>query len=96
MNGISVTGEFGIIVRRSSLGERGVDFSTLLKILEAEFPLDIDEGLISFGPCFGQEALDQIVVDLSKIGLVYFDDFFEFVGDFPDWCKFKATLGCAR
>jgi hypothetical protein len=28
---------------------------------------------------------------LTKLGLVYFDDFFEFSGDYPSWCVFRGS-----
>jgi len=90
MRNIQVTSEFGIIVRRAALAERGVSWTDLLRILEASAPLDSNERLASFGPHFGQEALDEFLRRLSAAGLVYFDDFIEFSGVWPEWCRFKA------
>jgi hypothetical protein len=89
---IKATGEFGLIIRRRSLQERNVSLKAVLEAMEAAEPLDISDELISFGPSFGQEALDTFVKRLVAMGLVYFDDFFEFVGMFPTWCEFRAVL----
>jgi hypothetical protein len=87
---VALTSEFGIVVRRAALTERDVSWDDLLKVLEVSAPLDRNEHLISFGPHFGQEALDVLLERLSELGLQYFDDFFEFRGDYPKWCAFKA------
>lgn len=88
---INVTSEFGIIIRRRALVERGVSVDDIVSLMESA-PLDINEDLISFGPSFGQEALDTLIRRLMSAGLEYFDDFFEFSGIFPPWCHFKASI----
>jgi hypothetical protein len=70
--------------------ERGVSWNRLLEVLEVSAPLDHNDQIASFGPHFGQEALDTLTRRLSEIGLQYFDDFFEFSGDYPTWCSFKV------
>ena len=64
----------------------------LLKEMEVEKPLDSNEFLLSFGPSFGPEALDEFFRRLQELGLEYIDDFFIFTGDFPDWCEFWADM----
>ncbi len=87
---ISLTSEYGLLVRRKALEERGVSWGDLLNALEVRKPLDENEYLISFGPHFGQASMDTITQRLTTLGLSYFDDFFEFSGDYPKWCVFKA------
>jgi hypothetical protein len=79
MRNIQVTSEFGILVPRAALAERGVSWTDLIRILEASAPLD-SKAL----PYFGQEALDEFSRRLSAAGLVYFDDFVEFSGVWPE------------
>jgi hypothetical protein len=88
---VIVTSEFGLIVRRSALVERRVDLRDLFTAIEAEERLDGSDDLLSFGPHFGREALNTIMSRLTKLGLVYFDDFFEFCGDYPPWCAFRGS-----
>lgn len=92
MSCINATGEFGLIIRRSALTERGVSIDAVLAAMEAAEPMSINEDLISFGPTFGQEALDVFTARLMNLGLEYFDDFFEFAGVFPSWCNFHVSL----
>jgi hypothetical protein len=87
---ISLTSEFGLVVRREALNERGVLLGDLLAALEVSEPLDENSYLISFGPHFGQEAMDTMTQRLISIGLRYFDDFFEFSRVYPKWCVFKG------
>jgi hypothetical protein len=87
---VRLTGEYGIVVRRKALAERGVPWDSLLAAMEVQAPLDCSKLLLSFGPHFGREALDDMTTRLTRLGLVYFDDFFEFVGDYPTWCTFRA------
>jgi len=59
MRSIQVTNEYGIIVQRAALAERDVSWIDLLRILEANSQLDSNETLVSFGPHFEREALDE-------------------------------------
>ena len=70
---------------RSKFSDAGIVICTA-----TQAPLDSNERLASFGPHFGQEALDEFLRRLSAAGLAYFDDFIEFSGVWPEWCRFKA------
>src|SRR6185312_2342182 len=87
---IILTSEFGLIIRRSALTERHVDLRDLLTALEVNERLDGSNELLSFGPHFGREALNTMISRLTALGLVYFDDFFEFCGDYPTWCVLRG------
>jgi hypothetical protein len=95
MESVRVTGEYCIVVRLASLNERGITFEKLAAALEASAPFDSNDEIASFGPHFGGEALDTLLRRLSDLGLEYFDDFFEFSGDFPKWCIFKVSAARA-
>jgi hypothetical protein len=87
---IILTSEFGLIIRRGALTERHVELRDLLTALEVNERLDGSDDLLSFGPHFGREALNTMISRLTALGLVYFDDFFEFCGDYPPWCVFRG------
>jgi len=80
--------EFGIVVRRASLAERGVDLDRVYQCMETSLPSGINDHLISFGPSFGVEAQRVFMRRLEQLGLVYFEDFFEVNVDHPVWCSF--------
>jgi hypothetical protein len=54
--------------------------------------LDANEDILSFGPHFGQEAVDEGVRRLEALGLSYVEDFFVFIADLPDWCRLGVAL----
>ncbi|OWT80357.1 MULTISPECIES: hypothetical protein [unclassified Achromobacter] len=87
MSMVKVTSEYGLVIRRRALQERGVSQAGLQTAMEGVNLLDENEDLISFGPCFGQETLDVLICRLSALGLSYFDDFVEVVADYPSWCQ---------
>jgi hypothetical protein len=89
---VNLTAEFGLVVRRAALEQRGLTYRKLLEAMETEAPLDMNEDLISFGPHFGSEAATEFVRRLESVGLINIDDFFVFVGDFPGWCGFNGFL----
>jgi len=87
---IVATAEYGIVVRMDSLHERGVTYQSLLEALEVSAPLDVDEQIASFGPSFGEEALNEFVRRLTALGLEVFDDFFVISLDLPTWCSLRV------
>lgn len=89
---VNLTAEFGLVVRRAALDQRGLSYRKVLDAMETEAPLDVNDEVISFGPHFGSEAVTVFVRRLEAIGLINIDDFFVFVGDFPEWCGFAGFL----
>ena len=47
----------------------------------------VEGGLIAIGPLVGESALTDLIDALERTGLVYFEDFFELSGNWPDWLK---------
>jgi hypothetical protein len=45
----------------------------------------VEGGLIAIGPIHGDEELTTFVEELERVGLVYFDDFFDLSGNWPEW-----------
>lgn len=50
----------------------------------------VGEGLIALGPLPSDDMLPELVDDLEKSGLAYFDDFFELSGNWPGWLTLYA------
>lgn len=50
----------------------------------------IEGSLIAIGPLVGETALTELIDALEQRGLVYFDDFFELSGNWPEWLKLFA------
>ena len=45
----------------------------------------VEDGLVVLGPLPSPEMLPQLIEDLEASGLVYFDDFFDLSGNWPEW-----------
>jgi hypothetical protein len=43
--------------------------------------------VIAIGPLVGETALVELIQQLENSGLVYFDDFFEMSGNWPEWLR---------
>jgi len=75
-----------LLVRRpafESMGLKRADIDGLLGLTDEEFR--VEEDLIVIGPVFDGAALSNLVADLENRGLVYFEDFFELSGNWPEW-----------
>ena len=42
------------------------------------------------GPLPSDDMLPELIADLEQNGLVYFDDFFELSGNWPEWLMLYA------
>lgn len=54
-----------------------------LGLTDEEFLLE--GGLIAIGPLVGESALTDLIEAMERAGLVYFEDFFELSGNWPEW-----------
>jgi hypothetical protein len=59
------------------------DFDLVLHLTDEEFRVEGD--LVSVGPVYDAEGLAQVIAQLESRGLSYFDDFFDFSGNWPGW-----------
>jgi hypothetical protein len=56
----------------------------------------VEDGLVLIGPLPSDDALTTLINDLEKSGLVYFDDFFDLSGNWPEWLKLYARSAKSR
>jgi hypothetical protein len=63
-------------------------FDEALSLTPDEFR--VEGSLIAIGPIFSESSLTELIELLESRGLVYFDDFFEMSGNWPDWLKLFA------
>jgi hypothetical protein len=56
----------------------------------------VEGGLIAIGPIHGDEELTTFVEELERVGLVYFDDFFDLSGNWPEWLKLFVMADDSR
>lgn len=80
-----------LLFRRQAYERAGLNRSSLdarLGLTDAEFLVDGD--LVALGPIYDVEALGTLVDELEAAGLVYYDDFFELSGSWPEWLALTA------
>ncbi|MEI2812361.1 MAG: hypothetical protein V9E91_00680 [Burkholderiaceae bacterium] len=87
---MKVSKDFGIVIRRDAIVQKGINLSSLMK--EFNFAKNYDDSLelISLGPFYGGDNADDCMRSLELLGLVYIDDFFILEGYFPDWCRVEV------
>jgi hypothetical protein len=56
----------------------------------------VEDGLIALGPLPSEDMLPGLIDDLENSGLVYFDDFFELSGNWPDWLALYVRSASGR
>ena len=59
-----------------------------LGLTDEEFQME--RQLIAIGPIVGETALTDLIETLEARGLVYYEDFFELSGNWPEWLKLFA------
>ena len=70
------------VLTRAALDER-------LNLTADEFR--VERGLVAIGPLVEPDALTELIDELEGVGLVYFDDFFELSGNWPEWLRVHVT-----
>ena len=85
-----------LFFRRASYERAGLTRAALdarLGLTDAEFR--VDGSLVAIGPIYDVDALGTLVDELEQAGLVYFDDYFELSGSWPEWLSVlvRATDG---
>jgi hypothetical protein len=80
-----------VLIRQSAFERNGLSREAIdarYNLTDEEFR--VEDGLIALGPLPSDDMLPELVDDLEKSGLVYFDDFFELSGNWPDWLTIYA------
>jgi hypothetical protein len=80
-----------LVVRRTAFEKAGLARAAIdafLDLTDEEFRVEGD--IVAIGPVFDAEALSELVAELEKRGLVYFDDFCELSGNWPPWLSIFA------
>jgi hypothetical protein len=80
-----------LLIRKRAFERAGVTRALIderLGLTDEEFRVEGD--LIVIGPIHDQDALRRLIDDLESAGLVYFDDFFDLSGNWPEWLVLYA------
>jgi hypothetical protein len=88
------TGAPTLFIRRAAYESSGLSRASIdarLGLTSDEFVVDGD--LVAIGPIYGADgaALGDVIGELEELGLVYFDDFFELTGNWPEWMQLAVS-----
>lgn len=80
-----------MIVRKDAYERVGViraDLDSRFNLTEQEFR--VEGNLIAIGPLPSDDLVGPMTDYLEATGLIYFDDFFELSGNWPEWLRIYA------
>ena len=80
-----------LLIRKAAFERAGLtraQFDEALLLTADEFRME--GSLIAVGPLVGEDTMSELIEQLEVAGLVYFDDFFELSGNWPDWVRLFA------
>lgn len=86
-----------VLIRQSAFERTGLTRKVIderYNLTDEEF--HVEDGLIALGPLPSEDMLSGLIGDLENSGLVYFDDFFELSGNWPDWLALYARRAKGR
>jgi hypothetical protein len=90
-----------LFVRREAYERSGLVRAALdqrLGLTQDEFRVEAE--LVAIGPVYDENAFDGLLAELDRLELVYFDDYFELSGNWPEWLAVLAgsvgTLGRSK
>lgn len=75
-----------VLVRKDAFERAGftrAEIDRALILTDEEFL--VEGPLIAIGPIHDDSGMEALIVAFEAGGLVYFDDFFEMSGNWPDW-----------
>ncbi len=80
-----------VLIRQSAFERNGLTRAVIderFNLTDEEFR--VEDELIALGPLPSEDMLPDLIDALESSGLVYFDDFFELSGNWPDWLTLYA------
>ncbi len=80
-----------VLIRKTGFDSNGLtrlELDTAFNLTDAEFR--VEDQLIAIGPLPNEDTLPELISFLEEKGLVYFDDFFELSGNWPEWLALYA------
>ena len=79
------------LVRQAAFERSGISRTAIderYNLTDQEFR--VEDGVVIIGPLPSDDALTGLIQDLESSGLIYFDDFFELSGNWPEWLLLYA------
>jgi hypothetical protein len=85
-----------LFIRRAAYERSGLVRAALderLGLTPDEFRVEAE--VVAIGPVHDSAAFAVLLDELERIGLQYYDDFFELTGNWPGWIEIFVTSGGA-
>ena len=90
---VSITaGRPSLLIRKDAYEQRGLiraDLDARLNLTDEEFR--VEGKIIVIGPLASDDLVAPAVDYLEEAGLIYFHDFFELSGNWPEWINLYAA-----
>jgi len=86
-----------ILIRQSAFEASGITRAAIderYNLTADEFR--VEDGLVLIGPLPSDDVLPSLIDNLEESGLVYFDDFFDLSGNWPEWLTLYARSAKSR
>jgi hypothetical protein len=80
-----------LVVKKAAFERAGITRAQIDKALtltDEEFR--VEHGLVAIGPIYDEAGFATLIEAFEAGGLVYFDDFFEMSGNWPEWLSVYA------
>jgi len=80
------TGATTLLIQKTAFERAGLTRAQIdlaLTLTDQEFRAEGD--LIAIGPVYDDDGLTALIEAFERAGLVYFEDFFEMSGNWPEW-----------
>ncbi len=80
-----------ILIRKSAFEEASLnraEINSLFNLTDAEFR--VEGALIAIGPLPSDDMVGLVTGYFESKGLVYYDEFFELSGNWPEWLRLYA------
>jgi len=84
-------GQPAVLIRQEAFDRAGLIRSAIdarFNLTDEEFR--VGEGLVVLGPLPSDDLLPDLIDAREQSGLVYFDDFFDLSGNWPEWLSLYA------
>ena len=82
--------ERALVIRKDRFAIITENVENLGEAMAFDAPFAESEDLVVYGPYFDFVSLDEVGRRLGDLGLVYWEDFFEFKEDVPKWVVIAA------
>jgi hypothetical protein len=77
-----------LVIRRDAFERAGLARDTIDRVLNlTDDEFRVEGSLVAIGPLPAPDDVPNLIEVFEDAGLVYFDDFMEIPGGFPDWLE---------